>query len=408
MHRRHLFGASALALLALLLVAGGARYLRWTLAHVATDDAYVDGHVVTVTPRVAGTVAAVAVDDNQVVEAGSVLVELDPTDFRVRLDEATAALERARQQVDEEIAAVAAARADQALAAAQLEQALLELDRVSRLHRQNVVSVDDYDRARIAVDVARARHDAAARALERAQAMLGPEGPGGPHDRATVRAAESARRRAALDLAYATVTAPVRGVVTRRAVEAGQRVEAGQPLLALVPFDLYVVANFKETQLTRVRVGQPAEVRVDLYPGTVFRGRVDSIASGTGAVFSLLPPENASGNWVKVVQRVPVKIVLDDPPAERPLRVGLSVEVAVDVSDTSGPLVGALGQARRPASAHPRELEPAAPAGEQHGADGGRFGPGQIRVVREPPRCLVARCAQKLRVAHEVGHPKRG
>ncbi len=174
--------------------------------------------------------------------------------------------------------------------------------------------------------------------------MLGPEGPGGRYDRATVREAKSARRRAELDLAYATITAPVRGVVTRRAVEVGQRVEAGAPLLALVPFDLYVVANFKETQLARVRVGQPATVHVDLYPDAVFRGRVESIASGTGAVFSLLPPENASGNWVKVVQRVPVKIVLDDPPAARPLRVGLSVEVAVDVSDTSGPLVGALGQ----------------------------------------------------------------
>jgi membrane fusion protein (multidrug efflux system) len=340
--RRRVVGLGTLGLVALLVAAG--RYVLWVRVHAATDDAYVDAHVVSVTPRVAGTVAAVAVDDNHVVEAGSVLVQLDPTDFRVRLDEATAALERARQQVDEELAAVAAARADEALAAAQLEQAQLDLDRVARLHRQSVVSVDDYDRARIAVDVARARHDAAARSLERAQATLGPEGPGGRYDRATVRAAESARRRAELDLAYATITAPVRGVVTRRAVEVGQRVEAGEPLLALVPFDLYVVANFKETQLARVRVGQPAEVRVDLYPDAVFRGRVDSIASGTGALFSLLPPENASGNWVKVVQRVPVKIVLDDPPAARPLRVGLSVEVTVDVSDTSGPLVGALGQ----------------------------------------------------------------
>ncbi|HLK10955.1 MAG TPA: HlyD family secretion protein [Candidatus Binatia bacterium] len=346
--RRSMLGAGALVLLALLVVAG--RYFLWTLTHVGTDDAYVDAHVVNVTPRVAGAVVAVPVDDNHVVEAGSVLVQLDPTDFRVRLDQAAAALERARQTVDEEVAAVAAARADQALAAAQLEQALLELDRVSRLRRQNVVSADDFDRARIAVDVARARHDSVARALERAQATLGPAGPGGAYDRAIVREAESARRRAELDLDYATLTAPLRGVVTRRAVEVGQRVEAGQPLMALVPFDLYVVANFKETQLARVRVGQPAELRVDLYPGAVFHGRVDSIASGTGAVFSLLPPENASGNWVKVVQRVPVKIVLDDPPAARPLRVGLSVEAAVDVSDTSGALLGALGQGARAAA----------------------------------------------------------
>src|SRR5581483_8257421 len=218
------------------------------------------------------------------------------------------------------------------------EQAEIDFRRVSDLRARRVVSADEFDRARTVLDVARARLDAAARELERAQATLGPEGVG-PYDRPIVRQAESARDMAALELGYTTIVAPVAGVVSRRAVEAGQRVQPGQPLMALVPFDLYVVANFKETELTPIRGGQPSSVRVDLYPGVEIRGHVDSIAAGSGAAFSILPSENSSGNWVKVVQRVPVKIVLDDPPRDRPLRVGLSVRASVDVSDRSGPFL---------------------------------------------------------------------
>src|SRR5262249_52037102 len=173
------------------------------------------------------------------------------------------------------------------------------------------------------------------------------------YDRPLVREAESARGQAALDLSYATITAPQRGIVTRRAVEVGQRVQPAQPLMALVPLELYIVANFKETQLGPVRVGQPVRVRVDVYRGVDFAGHVDSIAAGTGSAFSLLPPENASGNWVKVVQRVPVKIVLDRVPENRPLRVGLSVEATIDVSDTSGPLLGTVARERPPAPPEP-------------------------------------------------------
>jgi membrane fusion protein (multidrug efflux system) len=221
---------------------------------------------------------------------------------------------------------------------AELDQANLEFARVSRLRAQHVVSADEYDRARIALDAASARRAAARRQVEQAEATLGPAG-ADPYDRPIVRQAGSAKAQAELELEWTTIVAPVAGVVTRRAVEVGQRVQPGQPLMAIVPTDLYVVANFKETQLTPVRVGQPVAMRVDLYPHKDFRGHVDSIASGTGAAFSLLPPENASGNWVKVVQRVPVKIVLDEAPRDRPLRVGLSVEATVDVSDTHGPLL---------------------------------------------------------------------
>ncbi|HZP41717.1 MAG TPA: HlyD family secretion protein [Candidatus Binatia bacterium] len=336
--RRRQIAAVGGAVVLLALLVWGVRYLLWTRWHATTDDAYVEGHVATITPRVAGAVLAVPVEDNAVVAAGTTLVRLDPKDFEVRLHQATAALERARQTVDEQIAAVHAARAAHALAAAEREQAEIDFRRVSDLRARRVVSADEFDRARTVLDVARARLDAAARELERAQATLGPEGVG-PYDRPIVRQAESARDMAALELGYTTIVAPVAGVVSRRAVEAGQRVQPGQPLMALVPFDLYVVANFKETELTPIRVGQPASVRVDLYPGVELRGHVDSIAAGSGAAFSILPPENASGNWVKVVQRVPVKIVLDDPPRDRPLRVGLSVRASVDVSDRSGPFL---------------------------------------------------------------------
>ena len=350
MRRRTIAVAAAVVAVALLAV--GVRYWLWTRWHVSTDDAYVEGHVAQITPRIPGTVLAVRVEDNEIVDAGATLVQLDPADYRLRLEQATAALVRAHQTVDQQIAAVEAARAEQQLASAQLEQAELDFQRTARLRPTGAATQEELDRARTASGVARARRDSAARAVEQAIAALGPEG-NDRYDRPLVREAESARGQAALDLSYATITAPQRGIVTRRAVEVGQRVQPAQPLMALVPLELYIVANFKETQLGPVRVGQPVRVRVDVYRGVDFAGHVDSIAAGTGSAFSLLPPENASGNWVKVVQRVPVKIVLDRVPENRPLRVGLSVEATVDVSDTSGPLLGTVARDRSPAPAEP-------------------------------------------------------
>ncbi|HEV2169462.1 MAG TPA: HlyD family secretion protein, partial [Candidatus Binatus sp.] len=157
---------------------------------------------------------------------------------------------------------------------------------------------------------------------------------------------ESALEAARLDLAYTRITAPFGGIVTHKTAHAGNRVQVGEPLMAVVPLGkLYVTANFKETQLTDVRVGQKAEIVADIYPGYTYNGHVDSISMGTGAAFSLLPPENATGNWVKVVQRVPVKIVIEGQvPEERPLRLGLSVEVAIDLTDKSGPLLSSVVQ----------------------------------------------------------------
>ncbi len=156
-----------------------------------------------------------------------------------------------------------------------------------------------------------------------------------------VEQAEAALEAAKLYLSYTVIKAPFDGIVTRKNVHVGHRVEVGEPLMALVPIrGLYITANYKETQLTRVRVGQPADIEADIYPGYIYRAHVDSISIGTGSAFALLPPENATGNWVKVVQRIPVKIVLDQPePPDKPLRMGLSVEVTIDISDTRGPLL---------------------------------------------------------------------
>ena len=183
--------------------------------------------------------------------------------------------------------------------------------------------------------------------MTQAQAALGTQTDDqSRYDRPIVKQAEAALEAAKLDLSYTKLTAPFAGVVTHKTAHVGNRVQVGEPLLAVVPLGkLYVTANFKETQLTDVRVGQKAEIVADIYPGYTYKGHVDSISMGTGAAFSLLPPENATGNWVKVVQRVPVKIVIDGPrPEDKPLRLGLSVEVAIDLSDRSGPLLSSMVQ----------------------------------------------------------------
>jgi multidrug resistance efflux pump len=189
-------------------------------------------------------------------------------------------------------------------------------------------------------DTALAQHQ-----VQQARAALGGEGSAEAvhehYNRPIVEQAQAMLEGAKLDLSYTVLRAPVTGIITRKSVHVGNRIQPGEPLMALVPTDrLYITANFKETQLTEVRVGQPAEVEADIYPGYVYKAHVDSISVGTGAAFALLPPENATGNWVKVVQRVPVKVVLNQPPPpDKPLRMGLSVEVTIDINNTTGPLL---------------------------------------------------------------------
>jgi membrane fusion protein, multidrug efflux system len=383
--RRALLGAVIVAIA--IAAVPGYRYYRYFESHVSTDDAYVDGTVALVSSRVADTVSAVYVEDNWTVKQGQLLLTLDPRDFEVRVAQAEAQLDRARQTVDQLYAQVAAAEAGVSLAESQLKQARIDFDRATQLKNQGVVSSEFYDQATTGLRVALAGEALAKHQLAQAEAALG--GPTEDHaryDRPIVKQAEAALEAAKLDLEYTKITAPFDGIVVHKTAHAGNRVQVGEPLMAIVPVHrLYVTANFKETQLTDVRVGQKAEIEADIYPGYIYHGHVDSISMGTGAAFSLLPPENATGNWVKVVQRVPVKIVFDSPiPPDKPLRLGLSVEASIDIGDTRGPLLSSMVQQHyeHGGTTRPNETLQMPPIPSPNGGDGAR--PSQGALPQQP------------------------
>ncbi|MBS0394427.1 MAG: HlyD family efflux transporter periplasmic adaptor subunit [Proteobacteria bacterium] len=305
----------------------------------STDDAYVAADVTQVTSFVPGTVVAVHADDTQSVGRGDVLVEIDPADARIAVAAAEADLARTAREVAALFAQAAQGRAQLAEREAALGRAERDLERRQPLAADGAVSNEDVAHARDAVTELRASAAAARAQLQTLEAQL--HGTTlATHPR--VMAAAASLRAANLALVRTRVVAPVSGVVARRAVQIGQRVPAGAPLLALVPLEgVWIDANFKEVQLHRLRVGQPVTIRTDLYDSDVeFHGKVAGLAAGSGSAFALLPAQNASGNWIKIVQRVPVRIVLDAAEVRRhPLRVGLSATVRVDVADTSGPLV---------------------------------------------------------------------
>jgi membrane fusion protein, multidrug efflux system len=320
----------------------GLRYYRYYMSHVSTDDAYVDGTVGLIAPRVQGTVTAVYVNDNWRVKAGSLLLTLDPRDYQARVEQLQAQVEHAKQTIDQLFAQLSAARAGMRMADSQLHQARLDYNRALQLRDAGVVSHEYYDLAATALRVAEADQALASHQVQQAIAALGGElDDKARYQRPIVQQAEAALKASKLDLSYTGIAAPFDGIITHKVVHVGNRVQAGQPLMAVVPVKgLYVSANYKETELTDVRIGQAADVWADIYPGYLYPAHVDSIAMGTGSAFALLPPENATGNWVKVVQRIPVKIVLNQPPPpDKPLRLGLSVEVAIDITDKSGPLL---------------------------------------------------------------------
>jgi membrane fusion protein, multidrug efflux system len=327
-------GAAAVAALVF-----GLRWWRFSRTHVSTDDAYVHADIAQITPRIAGTVETLLVEENWQVAAGELLVRLDPADNDLGLRQAEANLAGAAQQVEQARAGVRAAQSQVEVAEAELAQVRLDHARAAQLAKSGVVSPDGLDRARTALRAAEARYAQAGRELERGRATLGIPLDAPATEAAVVRQAQAARDQAALLRSYTELRAPIAGMLAKRMVEVGQRVQPGQPLMAVVPLQAaYIEANLKETQLTDVRVGQPATVETDVYPGVVYAAHVESLPPGTGAAFALLPAENATGNWVKVVQRLPVRIALDTPPlADRPLWVGLSIRVTIDTSRKEGP-----------------------------------------------------------------------
>jgi membrane fusion protein, multidrug efflux system len=376
-----------LGVIALAALAVTGLYLRATAGRESTDDAQVAADVVPIATRVAGAVARLHIHENQLVKRGDLLIEIDPADYDAKVQQSDAELSIAKAQaaaadaqvqivdatskgglataraalsgsaagVSSADAQVAAAHADLARADAELRKAEIDLGRARTLRQANAVSQERLDGAQVAFDSA-----GAAKAQAEAQVALAEDARRGAQSRvgeargrvsqsapvapqiaaaranadlanARVRSAEAALALAKLQLGYTRIAAPADGYASKLTVHEGQLMSVGQPLIELVPAATYLIANFKETQVGHMRVDQPAEIEIDALPGRKLEGKVESLSGGTGASFSLLPADNATGNFVKVVQRVPVRIAWVNPPADIVLRAGLSADVTVDV-----------------------------------------------------------------------------
>ena len=338
----------ALWLLLFLIVVIGASYWLWwkTTAQFeqTTDDAYVAGNVVMLTPEVAGTVIAIHADDTDLVRAGTSVVDLDKADLTVGLAQAAADLAKTVRDVRALYASTDQLKATLDAREADLARARDDLQRRQELSATGAVSGEELQHARSAVtsgiaSVAAARQAWAANRAQTDGTSIG--------SHPLVLAAAGRYRTAYLALHRASLIAPVTGYVAKRAVQVGQRVQPGAPLLAIVPLDqVWVDANLKEDQLRDLRIGQPVELVSDLYGKSVrFDGHVAGLGAGTGSVFAALPAQNATGNWIKVVQRLPVRIALDPKQlAEHPLRVGLSMRASVSTRDRSGATLAAVPQ----------------------------------------------------------------
>jgi membrane fusion protein (multidrug efflux system) len=317
----------------------------WTLAlryHQSTNDAYVNGNVVQITPQVSGTVVAIRADDTQFVSAGQALVQLDEADARVALDQAEAQLARTVREVRNLFATSAQLQAAVELRASDLATASQDLARRERLATSGAISSEELQHARDAVKGVQASLAAAQQELTAHRARVDGTTLENHPD---VLSAAAAVRSASLSYARTRLPAPVAGYVAKRSVQLGQRVNPGAPLMAIVPLDqVWVDANFREAELAAMRVGQPVALTADLYGHSVrYHGTVAGFGAGTGSAFALLPAQNATGNWIKIVQRVPVRIALDAHElAAHPLQIGLSMTVDVDTRDRSGPRLPAL------------------------------------------------------------------
>ena len=308
---------------------------RW---YEGTDDAYVNGNVVQITPQVPGTVVSIGADDGDLVHAGDVLVQLDPSDADVALAEAKANLANTVRKVRGLYSSVNGAQADVAARKTAVDKARADYNRRVALAKSGAISAEELAHASDALTSAESNLIAAQQQYQTSKVLVDDTVVASHPD---VQAASARLRAAFLDDARATLVAPVDGYVAKRSVQVGQRVQPGSALMAVVPLHgVWVDANFKETQLTKMRLGQPVTIESDVYGGAVeYKGKVESLGIGTGSAFSLLPAQNATGNWIKIVQRIPVRIVFDDPKQleKHPLRLGMSLTVDVNLHDQSGP-----------------------------------------------------------------------
>ncbi len=316
--------------LGLALIGGGYLYWRHGIYYPSTDDAYVKAHVVQVATQVTGPVARVNVRDQQYVHQDDLLFELDTRSFELSVAQAQARLALAKQTVGANEASVRAAEAELANQQILLRNAEDNATRIKGLREQGFVSAQAYENAEAAVKAAEAQVAIAQAKLNQARMNLG-GGAGAQNER--IREAAAALAQARLDLQHTRATATCNGRIAELSLRPGDMVRAGAPLFSLVcDQEYWVDANFKETELGRIKAGQPADVSVDMYRGLHLRGRVENIGSASGTAFSLLPPQNATGNWVKVTQRVPVRIAILDGNPNFPLRVGTSAVVTIDTT----------------------------------------------------------------------------
>jgi membrane fusion protein (multidrug efflux system) len=334
-YTKHIIGGVVLLVIVILVTI---YYFRFIAPFESTDDAFIDGYVPLISPRVSGPVVQLLITDNQEVKAGQLLVQIDPSDYeadvalaRANLAAAQSQLTSAQAQVDVSQSRVVQAQAGVASAEAQAKQADADLTRFQSVESR-AVSRSDYDLAQARAHSADANLLAANSQVKSAEADVALSKAGVDTGLAAVQQAQARLDLAQLNLSYTKIVAPFDGRITARSVQLGSYLQPGQAMFALVPRYVWVIANFKETQLTFMRPGQPVEVHIDAYPSYDFKAKVDSLQAGTGARFSLLPPENAVGNYVKIVQRVPVKIVFDeDLPTNLDISPGLSVEPKVRV-----------------------------------------------------------------------------
>ena len=335
-----------LSVVAVAAIAWGLYYmlvLRW---HQDTDDAYVQGNVVSITPQTLGTVVSIGADDGMKVSAGQVLVQLDPNDAQVAYDQATANLANTVRQVRGLFSAVDAGQADLSARQVAVQKARADVKRREGLVAGGAVSAEELAHVRDELAAAEAALSSSRGSLARNRALV---------DATTVAkqpqvaAAAAQLRQAYLNLQRAAILAPVDGYVAKRSVQLGQRVQPGTALMTIVPLEqVWIEANFKETQLADMRIGQPVELHSDLYGSDVtYQGKLVSLGMGTGSAFSLLPAQNASGNWIKIIQRVPVRIEVEPKQlVEHPLRLGLSMHVDVGIRERGGAVLAAAPPAK--------------------------------------------------------------
>jgi len=310
---------------------------RWS---EETDDAYVNGNVVQITPQVPGSVITIGADDGNLVHAGDVLVKLDPADADVALQQARANLASTVRKVRGLYSNVNGAQAEVAARKTAVDKAQADYNRRRDLAKSGAISAEELSHALDALTTAQSALTTSQQQLQTNKVLVDDTVVASHPD---VQTAAARLRAAYLDDVRTSIIAPVDGYVAKRSVQLGQRVAPGTPLMAVVPLrEVWIDANFKETQLTRMRIGQPVEIRSDLYGSSVtYKGKIESLGVGTGSAFSLLPAQNATGNWIKIVQRVPVRVFFTDPKQleDHPLRIGLSTKVEVSLRDQNGLLL---------------------------------------------------------------------